>query len=108
MKHMSENYLSSKKILKSILRDPKLATNDEVLLKYAEKLWEIQECRNTYKNNSALAQRLFGDDWNYEQTDWERLEKKINAFYRHREKIGQDLKLNVLAHAYKLNNYQKE
>lgn len=108
MKHMSENYLSSKKLLKSTLRDPKIASNDDALQKYADKLLEIQESRNTYKNSAALAQRLFGKDWNYEKTDWGRLEKKIKAFYALKEKNPSSFKLNILKHAYLFKDSVKE
>lgn len=100
MKHMSENYLSAKKLLKSTLRDPKIASSDEDLQKYADILWEIQESRNTYKNSAALAQRLFGRDWNYEKTNWRQLEKKIDAYYTLKESSPSSFKLSALKQAY--------
>ncbi len=100
MKNLSDTYLSAKKLLRSTLRNHKIAKTDDDLLKYAETLQKIQDSRAAYKSGAALANRLFGSDWNYEKTNWSLLEKKIKKFYAIRESKPEELQLHVLEQMY--------
>ena len=87
LKALSDHYRRPKRILLSILKDPKSVASDEKLLELADKLIEIQEYRRKYKDSSVLASHLFGKDWKYEKTDWKDLADKIHHYYVFRARI---------------------
>ena len=87
LKALSDHYRRPKRILLSVFKDPKSITSDDMLLEQIDKLIEIQEYRQKYKDSSVLAARLFGRDWKYEKTDWKDLADKIHHYYVFRARI---------------------
>lgn len=87
LKALSDHYRRPKRILLSVFKDPKSITSDDMLLEQIDKLIEIQEYRQKYKDSSVLAARLFGRDWKYERTDWKDLADKIHHYYVFRARI---------------------
>lgn len=86
-KAFSEYYHSARKTLLKTLKNPKLARTDEALLQLTEELVSLQQNRKVYVNSSVIAGRLFGNDWQFEHTDWNSLAKKIKWLYKFREKV---------------------
>lgn len=90
-KLFSEYYRDAREVILHTLRKPDKIKDDKELLKLADNLLELRNHRDLYKNSSALANRLCGEDWKFEKTNWTGLSSKIHWLYAFRKKLqGKD------------------
>lgn len=90
-KLFSEYYRDARETVLHTLRKPDKIKDDRELLKLADNLLELKNHRDLYKNSSALANRLCGEDWKFEKTNWTGLSSKVHWFYAFRKKLqGKD------------------
>ncbi len=94
-KFLSEYYHDAKNALLRTLKNPKSVKTDAELLDLADGLIQLQESKKLYMNSSVMALHLFGKDWQFEHTDWESLESKIQWLFAFRKKLPKDRKANL-------------
>lgn len=94
-KVFSEYYHDAKKTLLRTLKNPKSVKTDEELLELSKGLVRLQESKKLYMNSSVMALHLFGKDWQFEHTDWDSLESKIQWLFEFRKKLSKGEKANL-------------
>lgn len=94
-KVFSEYYHDAKKTLLKTLKNPRAVKTDTELLELTDSLIRLQECKKLYMNTSVMALHLFGKDWKFEHTDWEKLESKIHWLLEFRKKLSKDEKASL-------------
>lgn len=103
-KYFNSSYWSDKKQLRSLYKNMSLKFNDDIALSTLNLLKEMSDAKDWFKENCSCLKKIFSKDFNYENLNFENMERKLSIYVELKESIF-DLKK---MHEISLQFYKRE